>query len=314
MALLKRLRREPQSGNALSVVSLTRLGHRCRMERMIPLEDTYVDVLEKAAAGLGFGKMALAERTGLSVDQIKRLMDGRFDPGDGLTVAEALGLHGPSLAALAAGAMAAPPAATDGLHLYNTPFPTPGYPEMTVNSYLIHHPESSEAVVFDTGTRVEDLLDDVRRLGLRVALVLLTHSHGDHVAALDALLAATGNPPVWLNARERLSGAQPFDAGRVFEAGRLRIETRLTSGHSPGGTSFVIDGLAEPLAVVGDALFRCSQGGARIDYSIALRHNRALLRELPDATLLCPGHGPLTTVGHEKAYNPFFPELKPSGA
>jgi hydroxyacylglutathione hydrolase len=284
------------------------------MQGLIPIEDNYVDVLEKAAAGLGFGKMALAERAGLPLERVRNLLSGHFEPEAAGRAAEALGLHGPSLVALGEGQVRPEPFTLEGLHLYNTPFPTPGYPEMTVNSYLVHHPKSGEAVAFDTGTNVRVMLADLERLGAQLALILLTHAHGDHVQALNELRAATGHPPVWLNARERLPGASPFEAGRGFAVEGLRIGSRLTSGHSPGGTTFVVEGLARPVAVVGDSLFRCSQGGARGDYALALENNRRQVLSLPDETLLCPGHGPLTTVGYEKAHNPFFPEYKTGGA
>jgi glyoxylase-like metal-dependent hydrolase (beta-lactamase superfamily II) len=72
----------------------------------------------------------------------------------------------------------------------------------------------------------------------------------------------------------------------------------------------VVEGLARPLAIVGDALFAGSMGGAKVSYADALATNRREIFSLPDATVLAPGHGPLTSVGEEKIHNPFFPELK----
>ena len=68
----------------------------------------------------------------------------------------------------------------------------------------------------------------------------------------------------------------------------------------------MISGLEKPVAIVGDAVFASSMGGGGISYPDALRTNHAEILTLPDATVLCPGHGPLTTVGEEKAHNPFF--------
>jgi hydroxyacylglutathione hydrolase len=80
----------------------------------------------------------------------------------------------------------------------------------------------------------------------------------------------------------------------------------LTNGHSPGGTSYVVHGLQHPVAVVGDSLFAGSMGGAPNDYQKALRNNLEKLLSLPEDTLVCPGHGPLTTVANEREHNPFF--------
>ena len=100
-----------------------------------------------------------------------------------------------------------------------------------------------------------------------------------------------------------------FEAGRRFVAGRLTIETRQTRGHSPGGITYVVNGLPNRIAIVGDALFAGSMGGGNISYSDALETNRLSLFTLPDDTIVCPGHGPLTTIGEEKVHNPFFPDL-----
>ena len=86
----------------------------------------------------------------------------------------------------------------------------------------------------------------------------------------------------------------------------MQIETRQTSGHSRGGITYVISGLPRRIAVVGDAMFAGSMGGGLVSYQEALRTNREQILTLPDNTILCCGHGPLTTVGEEKLHNPFF--------
>jgi len=86
----------------------------------------------------------------------------------------------------------------------------------------------------------------------------------------------------------------------------LEIETRLTWGHSPSGMTYVVTGLARPIAVVGDSLFAGSMGGGNVSYKDALRNNLEKILTLPDETIICPGHGPMTTVREEKRHNPFF--------
>ena len=68
----------------------------------------------------------------------------------------------------------------------------------------------------------------------------------------------------------------------------------------------MVEGLAQSLGIVGDAIFAGSMGGGMVSYQDALRTNREQILTLSDETILCPGHGPLTSVGEEKAHNPFF--------
>jgi hydroxyacylglutathione hydrolase len=101
-------------------------------------------------------------------------------------------------------------------------------------------------------------------------------------------------------------GTKTFRPGDLFNTGRHFIRTRLTPGHTPGGTTYVIEGPVLQAAMVGDAIFAGSIGTVREDYPGALLNIRREILGLSDQTLLCPGHGPLTTVGQEKAHNPFF--------
>jgi glyoxylase-like metal-dependent hydrolase (beta-lactamase superfamily II) len=140
---------------------------------------------------------------------------------------------------------------------------------------------------------------------LNVQLILLTHAHADHVADLPRLREETG-ADVFTPARESVPGAEPIDEGKRFRLGNLQIDTRLTWGHSPGGMTYVVTGLARPIAVVGDSLFAGSMGGGNVSYHDALRNNLEKILTLPDETIICPGHGPITSVGEEKQHNPFF--------
>jgi len=280
------------------------------MDQGIRIEDNFEDVLNKAMVGLRLRKRDICERAGMPRDRVVSLLNGQADHDDLLAVAAVLELHGPSLVRMAEGMERPGPIEVEGLMVYTTPFPMPGYEEMTVNSFLVRDPESNIAVAFDSGASVDGMLQDIDSMDLKVGLILITHTHGDHVIALNSLLEATGKPPVYVNSRESLDGTIPFTEGKQFNAGSLTIESRLTHGHSPGGTTFAISGLSRPVAVVGDSLFCYSQGGAPGDYKQALGNNRREILSLPDDTVICPGHGPLTTVAEEKAHNPFFPEFK----
>ena len=82
-----------------------------------------------------------------------------------------------------------------------------------------------------------------------------------------------------------------------------------THGHSVGGMSYIIDGLSSPVAIVGDAIFAGSMGGGMVSFADALNTNREKLMTLSEETIICPGHGPMSTIAEEKQYNPFFPEF-----
>ena len=178
-------------------------------------------------------------------------------------------------------------------------------PPFFKNGYLVSSETSKDAVLIDPGDEVDALLEAVRNEQLNVGLILLTHAHPDHVADLRRLRKATG-APVYISELEAEEGAEAIAEGKRFWSGSLEIEARLTSGHSPGGMTYVVTGLSRPVAIVGDSLFAGSMGGGNVSYEDALRNNREKILTLPDETVICPGHGPLTTVGKEKRDNPFF--------
>jgi len=266
----------------------------------IPLEDTAADIVGKAMRGLKLTDDQVAAQAGVTAAAVASLREGTFDEATARAVAPVLGVGAEALVAMGQKAWLPAPVTVAGLACFNTPFE-----DMTVNSYLVCDRASGEAVAFDTGADCSDLLELLAREKLTLKLILLTHTHGDHILELDRLQEKTG-APAFVSDREPLDGAEPFAAGREFSCGALRIGTRLTWGHSPGAITYVIAGLEQPVAIVGDAVFASSMGGGGISYPDALRTNRAEILTLPDATVLCPGHGPLTTVGEEKAHNPFF--------
>jgi glyoxylase-like metal-dependent hydrolase (beta-lactamase superfamily II) len=268
---------------------------------MIPLEDNVGDVIGKAQRGLGISDSELAKKAGVSLQTVRKLREGDVDEQALLGVAPVLGLARDQLCKLAKGEWR--PERIDernGFAQFNTP-----YHDMTVNAYLVWDPTSRVAAVFDTGGDSTEMVRFAKRHKLNVQLILLTHAHPDHVADLPRLREETG-ADVFVPAREPVSGAEPIEEGKHFHLGNLEIDTRLTWGHSQGGITYVVTGLARPIAIVGDSLFAGSMGGGNVSYQDALRNNLEKILTLPDETIICPGHGPMTTVGEEKAHNPFF--------
>jgi len=268
------------------------------MPMAIPLEDNFADIVGKAQRGLRLSDRELAGRAGISAEALQRVKSEKHDAATLQRIAPVLGLNAQALTTLPHYRPAA--VRVDGLAAFST-----DYGGMLVNSYLAWDEESGSAVAFDTGTDVTEMLDALHSHNLKLCAIFLTHTHGDHITDLDRLRRETG-ATAFVSARESLRGADPFEAGREFPCGRLRIETRLTWGHSRGGTTYVIHGLERPVAMVGDAMFAGSMGGGMVSYADALRTNREEILSLPPQTVLCPGHGPLTTVGEEQEHNPFF--------
>lgn len=280
------------------------------------LEDNFEDILGKAISGLGESIEQVAEKSCVPVGAIKGLLSGILDREMLVKVAESLSLNPKALLEIVDGWVPqVEPVA--GLVHYTTPFPVPGYAEMTVNAYLYFDTESREAVIIDTGADACRILEDIERHALSVVGVYLTHAHRDHVAALGQLQAALPKVPFWIDGQERISGVQLLEDGERHCFKALSVESRSTPGHSPGGRTFVVsktcaDSCAEDapsrgkVAFVGDALFAGSVGGARKAYTVALEAIETQILSLPAGTLLCPGHGPMTSVAAERRHNPFF--------
>lgn len=273
---------------------------------MDSLEDHSGDIIGKAQRGLGLSGPALSKQANITPAQLRSLKAGEFIEDALRRVAPILKLGADQLVEIAREAWVPEPVPKiDGFAMFTTP-----YGGMTVNAYVVWDLESKKAVVFDTGADAAPILKFAKDKKLSIELILLTHAHGDHVAALGALREAT-RAKVWINAREATEddfpgGVEAFSTGQSFVLGKIRIESRLTSGHSSGQTTFVIKGLPVPLAIIGDSIFAGSMGGGFVSYSDQLRNNKEQILTLPDETVLAPGHGPLTTVGQEKAHNPFF--------
>ncbi len=271
----------------------------------IPMEDNFEDILGKAMRGTGIDVEQLSFMTGVETDTIAMLMTGELDESALVQLAGPLGLDGATLLERAREAWRPAPVEIEGLRQFNTP-----YGEMRVNAYLVWDPSSREAALFDTGTDASAPLALVDELGLDLTALFLTHTHLDHIMDRQRVAARRPDLSVRVNALEPVDGAERFLAGEAFMIGTLRVSTRLTKGHSPGGTTFAVHGLDRPVAIAGDALFAQSMGGGMVSYHDALATNRSEVFTLPDDTVVCPGHGPMTSVTEEKAHNPFFPEFK----
>ena len=163
---------------------------------------------------------------------------------------------------------------------------------------------------FDTGTNCDSLVSFIKEEELKVESIFLTHAHRDHIFCLGELRALFEQSDIFVHPAELLKNTKDFNEGDERSLGSLSLEAFHTHGHSLGGLTFLIKGSENPLAIVGDALFAGSMGGGMISYNDALRTNREKIMTLPNETVICPGHGPITTIAEEKKFNPFFLNFK----
>ena len=268
---------------------------------MIELEDNFNDVVGKAQRGLEISDSELAKKSGANPEAIRKVREGTSDETTLRAIAPVLDLDANALVDLAKGKWKPDPVENfDGLAQFST-----SYSGMLVNAYLIWDAGSKHAAAFDTGADSTGMLKRAAKENLSIKMILLTHAHPDHVADLPRLREQTG-AQIFAPAREPVPGAEKIEEGKHFQLGKIDIEARLTWGHSPGGITFVCTGLARPVAIVGDSLFAGSMGGGSVSYKDAVENNLEKILTLPDETIICPGHGPMTSVGEEKRHNSFF--------
>ena len=198
------------------------------------------------------------------------------------------------------------------------------------NGFVVGCEETREAVIIDPGDEVQSLLSFVERSGLAVRHILLTHAHVDHVTGVAAAKKALG-VPVYLHRDDLFlydhvveSGAifglhvepQPpidiyYRPGQVIPFGKLEARPHHTPGHCPGGVCLELGKSGEmgKDLFVGDTLFAGSIGRTDLpggDYATLIASIRSVLFAFGDDAIVHPGHGPDTTIGHERLTNPFL--------
>jgi hydroxyacylglutathione hydrolase len=188
-------------------------------------------------------------------------------------------------------------------------------------------PDESACLVVDPGAEPSLILSVIEERKLEPIAVLVTHGHIDHVGALAAVARSTGAPvyssrreAAWLqeldgSAYPGYEGAEPhepdvlLDGGEQLHLDPYVVDVRSAPGHSPGSLAFAIDGALYG----GDVLFRGSVGRTDLsegDWPTLEASIAGLLDEFPPETLVLTGHGDPTTLGDERATNPFLEELR----
>src|ERR671934_970290 len=197
------------------------------------------------------------------------------------------------------------------------------------NCFVARRDGADRAVIVDPGDEAERILHVVDQLGVGIDAILVTHTHFDHIGAVAPVARATGAPvycpelevPVLADIMRYVPwpGFGPYesyDADETVSGGEhltlagLEIDVLFTPGHSPGHVTYAIPD--EGALFSGDVLFKGSVGRTDLrggDWGTLLESIRGLVDAYPDETTLYPGHMGITTLGAERATNPFLAEL-----
>ena len=197
------------------------------------------------------------------------------------------------------------------------------------NCYLVRRDRSDQALIIDPGEEPERILALVEDLGVKVEAILLTHCHFDHIGAVAPVAAATGatvycptiETPILADimAFVPFEGFGPYESyvadaqvsgGELLELAGIELDVIFTPGHSPGHVTYSVRG--EDAVFSGDVLFQGSVGRVDLpggDWETLLESIRVLVQSHPEQTVVYPGHMATTTLGTERASNPFLAEL-----
>ena len=194
------------------------------------------------------------------------------------------------------------------------------------NCYLVRPDGAEKALLIDPGDEAERLQAAMSELGVEPEAILLTHTHIDHIGAVAPIARATGVPvycpraeltilaqpdrffPAAWGSVEAWEADQPLDGGERLQLAGLDVDVISTPGHSPGHVTFAIEGAL----FSGDVLFQSSIGRTDLpgaDHATLMASIADLLERFDDDTTVHPGHMGLTTLGRERATNPFLQAL-----
>ena len=276
-----------------------------------PLEDELGDVLDKAMRHQGISEFTLASAAQIHAERIRDAIDyrGDFSSEELQRLARALSLNEVGLQALAQGRYPQPE--ISGLPFCLYPLRTP-HGIGVANAYVVAECGSDTGVLFDAGLDYAQIRRVWPRPLVHLDAIFITHVEQEHVGGLEALRKDYPAVPVF---GPKAISTTPTQAtalgeGATLTYGRFQIQVLHTPGHAEAHNSYLVSVPSLPsgaaVLVSGDLLFAGSIGGAYHCCRQLSESLRRLTIELPDSTVIAPGHGPLTTVSNERQFNPFL--------
>jgi hydroxyacylglutathione hydrolase len=200
---------------------------------------------------------------------------------------------------------------------------------LACNATIVGDEETRDAIVVDGGDGVDDVLRRLKQLGLRARYLVHTHAHFDHIADVGRLREATralallhhDDLPIYHDQPRlvKLFGLPSIpdvvaldgdlEDGFRMSIGKVTCDVLHTPGHTPGSVCFALEGGGATRLLTGDTLFagaigRWDLGGTSMEDIVSSIHRK--LMDFPDATPVVPGHGSFTTIGEERAHNPYL--------
>jgi hydroxyacylglutathione hydrolase len=272
------------------------------------LEDHLGDIIRKARSMSSVSAAAAASAAGISESELSSLEETGNTGSLKINFAalgKAIGLNPQKLETIAKGWL---PERKDLSIWRELRVFTTADDGLTVNNYLVWDEVQRDAALFDTGTDATPVLNCLTENQLTLRHIFITHSHWDHVEALPKIREAWPKAKVHTGSKNA-----PVDQhnkpSEIIHLGGLRVTHRETPGHAEDGITYLVGNWEEDaphVAIVGDAIFAGSMGKGNDSWDLARQKVRDQILSLPPDTLICPGHGPLTTVAEEKKNNPFF--------
>lgn len=274
----------------------------------IPLEDELGDVIDKALRRAGLSDEELAARSGIPVGRIRDAIDYRYDlsAAEVRRLASVLGLNEVGLGALFEGKYPLPE--ITGLPFCVWPLRMPHGVGVS-NAYLVGECGGTEALLFDVGPSFALLARDWPANVKSLGGIFLSHPEPEHAGGLADVVGHFGRVPVHAPAGSGVAGAVVLEEGRPQTFGRIVVTAYSTPGHAEAHSCYLVASAAAPrgapLLVAGDLLFAGSVGGAYHCRHQLARELKRMLEVIPGAAIVAPGHGPMTTLAHERRFNPF---------
>ena len=286
------------------------MGHgKCVQIQTIPLEDELGDVLEKGLRCAGLTVEELSRRVEVPLTRVRDAIDYRSDltAAELVRIALTLGLNEVGVCALGGNGYPMPqigtlPFCVNALHMRHG--------IGVANAYLVTECGGHQGILFDVGPGLDALMVDWPADVTTVGAIFLTHAETEHAGGLQAAMRHFSLARVFHPTAFNLSCGVPVEEPEVVSIGAFEIRVLSTPGHAHAHNCYMVTSRGarsgNGLLVAGDLVFAGSAGGGYHCPKQTQGHLRRVINLVPPHTVIAPGHGPLTTVGHERRYNPFL--------